>query len=115
MEENKIKELVAELDSLIPKDGALCKIDNIPKPHRMLIEGNKNGLLRLGIEILKISFSLEENEKKLDVPEFDYLEAEPFKKIAFFRNDEITKRSEEDIINFKKEPSILGKILAFAL
>jgi hypothetical protein len=56
MDEARLRQLVAELDALVPRDGALIRegpgfINDIDEP---ALIGNRRGYLRLGIELLHV-------------------------------------------------------------
>ncbi len=54
MDDVQIQDRIATLDALVPKEGAVVKLDQYGGgPDESRITANKNGYLRLGIELLK--------------------------------------------------------------
>lgn len=73
MESEKIKRLLAELDGLVPKDGAAVLLKQYGGgPDESQIVANEQGYLRFGIEIAKLAF--EEKGKGGCTPDFVFLE-----------------------------------------
>jgi hypothetical protein len=52
-----LSEIIAELDSRVPKEGALIRVagDDVYEEGEPILVGNRTGYLRLGIELLKLA------------------------------------------------------------
>ena len=72
MDDVDIQDRIAALDALVPKEGAVIKLDQYGGgPDESRITANKNGYLRLGIELLKGAYLPAENQR---IPvDLDYL------------------------------------------
>lgn len=58
MDEEKIKKLISGLDESVSKEGAAVQFNAYGGgPDESYIQANKQGYLRLGIEILKAAYS----------------------------------------------------------
>lgn len=63
MDDVEIQDRIAALDALVPKEGALVRLDQYGGgPDESRITANKTGYLRLGIEILKGAYLPAENQ-----------------------------------------------------
>jgi hypothetical protein len=91
-----LDKIVGEIDILVPKADSLVLIELTPKVLGYYITGNRSGLLRLGVELLRAGLLLKNNETILDHFEketfidTEYLRAE--KEILFARKDSLQKR-----------------------
>jgi hypothetical protein len=88
LDEARIKAIIAELDQGISKEQAIAKIKTEFKFHTELIVGNKQGLLRIGVESLKAAFEPNSKFGCLDL-DLSYLHQEPASRIAFIRNEKL--------------------------
>ena len=57
MDSQRISQLIAELDELVPRSAALVRIDidDVVEEGEPLLAGNRAGYLRLGVELLKLA------------------------------------------------------------
>jgi hypothetical protein len=75
MDDVQIQDRIAALDALVPKEGAVVRLDQYGGgPDESRITANKTGYLRLGLEILKGAYLPAKNQCLL--VDLDYLMSE---------------------------------------
>ena len=93
-----IKKLVDQLDMLVPKENAKVLMTQYGGgPDESKLVANERGYLRLGIEVMKLSFAKKGVENDLVILETDYL-IHPGSTVEFRwceRKDEILEASQQ--------------------
>ena len=65
--DGKVRALAAQLDELVPREGAMVRIRDDLDEGMTIVRGNRQGYLRLGIEFLKAAFAAHMGERPDEV------------------------------------------------
>lgn len=118
LDEARIKAIIAELDQGISKEEAIAEIRTEFKFNKEMVIGNKQGLLRIGIESLKAAFEPNSKFGWLDI-DLGYLHQEPASRVVFIRNEKLKEELNQKLERMKRnekrgyKPSPVERLVGF--
>ena len=87
IDDNRIASLTEELETIVPRNDAIVALQRVFKPVGVMITANQLGLLRLGVECLRVGLETQGSSIR-DSEQLEYLRSGPFSSVIKLQRDD---------------------------